>query len=247
MRTPSAFRVPFWRFKCQTGEAPAEQVPVAATGITQTSWLPPTQAVMLLYVRRLPRPRPATAQAPASASLPGGWGLACGVRHGTRWALGRNSFPCSGRAKARCLAGCKLQADLSFQRLPHSLARGPSLHLQSQKQWPSLSREPRVWFSVARKAPCDEVESPPIVPFPGPAVGRSIHGAQGLGHRHLRGAGVSHYCNHHIARTKAQDKTNQGTSKTSSEQIRWLSRDRHVTLQNDLNSHTFHPEITNPK
>lgn len=168
MRTPtrSAFRVPFRRFRGQPGEAPTDQVPVAATRITQTSWLQPTQAVLFLYVRRLAQTSPATAETPPEhvfrevpgedpGSLPSGWGLAGGVRHGTRWALGRRSFPCSGRAKAPCSAGCELQAELSFQRRPHSLARGPSLHLQSQKQRPSLSREPPVWFSAARKAPCN--------------------------------------------------------------------------------------------
>lgn len=72
---------------------------------------------------------------------------------------------------------------------------------------------------------------------------------QGLGIRaraSLRG-GESHYSTCRVARTKAQDKTNQGTSKTLSVQIRWLSSHKHFTPQNYLNSHTLHPEITNLK
>lgn len=159
--TRSAFRVPFRHFRGQPGEAPPE-VPVAATRITQTSRLQPTQAVLFLDVRRLAQASPATAEAPPEhvflevpgedpGSLPSAWGLAGGVRHGTRWALGRRSFPCSGRAKAPCSAGCELQAELSFQRRPRSLAHGPSLHLQSQKQRPSLCREPLSGFLQPEK------------------------------------------------------------------------------------------------
>lgn len=69
----------------------------------------------------------------------------------------------------------------------------------------------------------------------------------GIRARASLGGGESHYSTCHVARTKAQDKTNQGTSKTLSVQIRWLSSHKHFTRQNYLNSHTLHPEITNLK
>lgn len=62
----------------------------------------------------------------------------------------------------------------------------------------------------------------------------------------LRG-GESHYSTCRVVQTKAQDKTNQGTSKTLSVQIRWLSSHKQFTRQNYLNSHTLHPEIANLK
>lgn len=164
-----------------------------------------------------------------------------------RWALGRHSFPRSGRAKAPCWAGCELQAELSFQRRPHSLARGPSLHLQSQKQRPSLSREPPAWFLQPEKLHVIRLSPPRVVsPSPGPAVGRSIHRGRGLGHGHLWGEGRVIIPPATSPEPKPKTKPTKAHPRHC-EQIRWLSSHKHFTPQNYSNSHTLHPEITNLK
>lgn len=199
-------------------EAPTDQVPVAAAGITQTSWLHPPQAVMLLSVRRL-------AQAPASARLPGGPRAEPGfssLRLG--FGLWGQAWPCAGRwAGIHFLAasGQGPRVRLAVNCRPFSASRGchvpwlvaPASTFKASDSGPSLPREPSVWLSAA---PCDWVESTQIIqgglPTPRSFCRGRAH-PQGPGVRAWTswGGGESHCSTNHIAGTKAQDKTNRGS------------------------------------